>query len=83
MSHLRRNVDSMRFIHWLFQLDGIVPYEVTRRRARSMRALAVILLVAAFPGVFIAYHQERLEPFVDRVTDQILEVAERRLSNEP
>ena len=44
-----------------------------------MRALAVILLVAAFRGVFLAYHQERLQPFVDRLTEQIQEVAERRL----
>jgi hypothetical protein len=73
----------MKIIHWLFQLDGIIPYEVTRRRARSVRALAVVLLVAAFPGVFIAYHQERLQPFVDRLTEQIQEVAERRLQHEP
>jgi hypothetical protein len=73
----------MRIIHWLFQLDGIVPYEVTHRRARSVRALAVILLVAAFPGVFIAYNQERLQPFVDRITAQIQEVAERGLQHEP
>jgi hypothetical protein len=73
----------MRFIHWLFQLDGIGPYEVTHRRARSMRALAVILLAAAFPGVFIAHHQERLQPFIDRLTEQIQVVAtERRLPQE-
>ena len=69
----------MKIIHWLFQLEGVIPYEVTQRRARSVRALAVVLLVAAFPGVFIAYHQERLQPFVDRLTEQIQEVAERRL----
>lgn len=73
----------MKIIHWLFQLDGIIPYEVTQRHARSVRALAVVLLVAAFPGAYIAYHQERLQPFVDRMTDQIQEVAERRLQHEP
>lgn len=73
----------MRLIHWLFQLDSIVPYEVTHRGARSTRAFAVILLVAVFPDVFIAYHQERLQPFVDRLTVQIQEVAERRHPHEP
>jgi hypothetical protein len=43
----------------------------------------VVLLVAAFPGVSIAYHQARLQPFIDRLTEQIEEVAERRLQQEP
>ena len=73
----------MKIIHRLFQLDGIIPYEVTQRRARSVRALAVVLLAAAFPGAYIAYHQERLQPFVDRLTEQIQEVAERGLQHEP
>ena len=73
----------MKIIHWLFQLDGIIPHEVTERCARSARALAVVLLVAACPGVFISYQQERLQPFVDRLTEQIQEVAERKLQHEP
>lgn len=82
MSHPRPTVGSMRIIHWLFQLDGVVPYEITHRRTRSVRALAVVLLVAGFPSAFIAYHQERLQPFVDRLTEQIQEVAERSLKQE-
>lgn len=83
MSHSTRNVDSMRVIHWLFHLDGIVPYEVVQRRTRSMRAVAMILLVAAFPGAFVAYNQERLQPFVDRLTEHIEGMAERRLQHDP
>ena len=37
--HPRRNVGSMAIIHWLFQFDGIIPYEATQRRAGSVRAL--------------------------------------------
>jgi hypothetical protein len=55
MSHPRRSVGSLAIIHWLFQLDGIMPYEATQRRARSVGALAVVLLVAAFPGVCIGF----------------------------
>jgi hypothetical protein len=60
-----RTVVSIRLVHWLFHLVDLVPYEVNQRRARPMRAVAVALLIAAFPCAFVAYHHTRLQPLRD------------------
>lgn len=67
----------MRLVRWLFHVEGLVPYEVTHRRTRPIRTLALAVLIAAFPGIYIAYHQERLQPVVDQLTEHIQEVVER------
>lgn len=71
---------DMRIVHWLFHVDDLVAHEVAPRRARRLRAVAIAALIAAFPGVFIAYQQERLQSFVDRLTEHIAEVADRNLA---
>ncbi|MEX2550780.1 MAG: hypothetical protein WD638_11165 [Nitriliruptoraceae bacterium] len=72
----------MRLVHWLFHLDDLVPYEVTHRRARPLRAVAVAVLITILPGAFVAYHQERLQPLVDQLTEHIQEVAEQGIADE-
>lgn len=75
MKQPSRTVVAMRLVHWLFHLDDLVPYEVTHRRARPLRAVAVAVSMTIFPGAFVAYHQERL-------TEHIQEVAEQGIADE-
>lgn len=70
----------MKIVRWLLQLDDLIPFEVTPRRARWWRALALLLIVAAFPDAFIEFQAERLRPVVDGMVEHITDIAEERPS---
>jgi hypothetical protein len=63
----------MSFIRWLFSLNDLLPADVGSRRSRTVRSLAVVMLIGMFPTTFIAYQQDRFEPLIEAVTQQITE----------
>lgn len=68
-----RIVTGMSFVRLLFNINDLVPVEVTGRRVRTIRSLVVVLLIATFPATFVAYQQERFQPLIEAVTQQIME----------
>lgn len=68
----------MKIVPWLLHLDDLVPLEVTPRRARRARVLALLFLVATFPDIFIDFQTERLRPVIDAVVEQVRDVADGR-----
>ena len=70
----------MKIVRWLLQLDDLVPFEVTPRRARLPRALALLLLIATFPDVFIDFQAERLRPVIDDMVEHITDAMQERSS---
>lgn len=70
---VRRRVARMSFIRWLFSLNDLLPVNVGSRRARTVRPLAVAMLIWMFPATFLAYQQDRFEPLIEAVTQQIAE----------
>lgn len=63
----------MSFIRWLFNLNDLVPVDVGSRRTRTVRSLAVVMFIWMFPATFIAHQQDRFEPLLEAVTQQITE----------
>jgi hypothetical protein len=57
----------------LFNINDLVPAEATSRRVRTIRSLFVVLLIGMFPATFVAYQQERFQPLIEAVTQQIME----------
>lgn len=63
----------MSFVRLLFQLNDLLPTEVTPKRWRRLRSLAAVAIIALFPAAFVDYQQARFEPMIERVTQQIVE----------
>ncbi len=63
----------MSFVRWLFNINDLVPAEVTSRRVRTIRSFVVVLLIGMFPATFVAYQQERFQPLIEAITQQVME----------
>jgi hypothetical protein len=72
---------SPRMARWSsMSLTGAYPWTVPRPCNPELHH---VLGDYSFPGAYVAYHQERLQPFADRFTEHIEDMAERRLPHDP